>query len=195
MKKIEFIWRHLLDSYLDHRQVSWRQQDLAQVFGLSSSTVNLSLKPLRELGGVRVGKRGFEIADWEKILYHWANHRRVTADVAAQIRVNIPILEIEGRLPGGSIPTAFTAARERWDEPPAEYDKVYCYHPHPQVVIDRFAAETTPGPANLFVLKSDPFISNPLSLSQLFVDLWGLSDWYAKDFVTLTKDKISELLS
>lgn len=193
MKKIEFIWRHLLDSYLDHHRVTWRQQDLAKVFNLSSSTVNLALKPLRELGAVQVGKRGFEITDWEKILYHWANHRRLTADITHQVRVNLPILEIEGRLPDGSIPTAYTAVRERWGEPPAEYAKVYCYHPQPQLVIDRFATEIIPGPANLFVLQADPFLTS-LSLSQLFVDLWSLSDWYAKDFVTLVKDKIYGLL-
>ncbi len=195
MKKIEFIWRHLLDSYLDHRQVSWRQQDLAKIFHLSTSTVNLSLKPLRELGAIRVGKRGFEVADWEKILYHWANHRRPSVDISSQFRVSLPILEIEGLLPDGTIPTAYTAIRERFGEPPADYDKIYCYHPQPQVVVDRFVAEISPGPANLFVLQSDPFVSNPVTLSQLFVDLWGLSDWYAKDFVTFVKAKIDELLS
>ncbi len=199
MKKIEFIWRHLLDSYLDSRLSAFRQQDLASHFHLSSSTANLALKPLRELGAVRVHKRGFEITDFHKILYHWANHRRLSADLVAQIRVNLPVMEIEGRLPDGSLTTAYSAVRERFGEPPTDYDKVYCYHPQPQSVIDRFAPETLPGPPNLFVLQANPFLKSlfpkeSISLSQLFVDLWGLSDWYAKDFVTLVKSKIDELL-
>lgn len=193
MKKIEYIWRQLLDSYLDRRQITWRQQGLARDFRLSSSTVNLALKPLRELGAVRVGKRGFEIVDWEKILYHWANHRRLAADILAQSRVDLPIREIEGQLPGDAIPTAYTAARELAGEPPAEYDKVYCYYPDPKKVLARFVHETTPGPANLFLLRPDPFLTS-LSLSQLFVDLWGLSDWYTKDFVSLTRAKINDRL-
>jgi len=194
MKKIEFIWRHLLNSYLDSRQSTFRQQGLATLFHLSSSTVSLALQPLRELGAVKVNSRGFEITDFDKILYHWANHRRLSSDLTTHIHVNLPILEIEGCLPNGSIPTAYTAYRERFTEPPAQYDKVYCYHSQPQTILDRFAPETTPGPPNLFILQSDPHLTS-LSLPQLFVDLWGLSDWYAKDFVTAVKARIDGLLS
>lgn len=194
MKKIEFIWRHLLTTGLKKGQNSFRQQDLANIFSISSSTVNLALQPLRELGAIKVGKRGFEIVGSEKILYHWANHRRLMTDLHSQVRVNLPVSEIEGSLPDGTIPTTYTAVRELIGEPPADYDKVYCYHPHPEVVLDRFRSETTPGPANLFMLQSDPFISNPISLSQIFVDLWGLSDWYAKDFIDEIRNKISETI-
>src|SRR3972149_10813612 len=102
MKKIEFIWRHLLDSYLDNHQSVFRQQDLANLFRLSSSTVSLALQPLRELGAVKVDIRGFEIIDFDKILYHWANHRRLSSDLVSQVRVNLPLLEIEGQLPASS---------------------------------------------------------------------------------------------
>lgn len=194
MKKIEYIWRHLLYQALEKREYSFGQQKLATIFGLSSSTVNLALRPLRQLGAVRIGKRHSKVVDPEKILYHWANHRRLMADVSSQLRVNLPVLEIEGRLPDRTIPTAYAAIRERFGEPPADYDQVYCYHSQPQQVVERFRGETGPGPANLFVLQADPFISNPLPLSQIFVDLWGLSDWFAKDFVTVVKSKIDELL-
>ncbi len=194
MKKIEYVWRHLLNRSLHHQAGLVRQQELAQILGLSSSTVNLALKPLRELGAVRVSKKGVEVAEAEKILYHWANHRRLLADVAVQFRVNLPITEIEGRLPGQTIPTAYTAVRELEGEAPAQYDKIYCYHPHPNVVAERFKYETGAGAANLFVLPTDPFITSPLSLAQIFVDLWGLADWYARDFVTLVKAKIDHEL-
>lgn len=193
MKKIEYIWRRLLSNCLENREFSFDQQALAKQLGLSSSTVNLSLKPLRQLGAVSISKRHSKVTDPEKILYHWANHRRLMTDLHSQIRVNLPILEIEGRLPGDVIPTAYTAVRKLIGEPPSDYDKIYCYHPRPETVIDRFRGETSPGPANLFVLQADPLLKS-LSLSQLFVDLWGLSDWYAKDFIDEIRNKISETI-
>lgn len=190
MKKIEYIWRHLLHQALEKREFSFGQQALAQHLGLSSSTVNLALKPLRQLGAVRIGKRHSEVIDPEKILYHWANHRRLQP--ISQAHVNLPILEIEGLLPDQTITTAYTALRERFGEPPTDYDKVYCYHSQPQMVIDRFQGQITSGPANLFILQADPFLKS-LSLSQLFVDLWNLPDWFAKDSVIFLKSKINEL--
>ena len=54
------------------------------------------------------------------------------------------------------------------------------------------------GYPNLFVLEADPFLSNygsVTTLAQTFVDLWNLSDWYAKEFIKALKEKIDELLS
>ncbi|MBI4066109.1 hypothetical protein HY411_00170, partial [Candidatus Gottesmanbacteria bacterium] len=85
----------------------------------------------------------------------------------------------------------------RYGEPPADYDKVYCYTSDPRLVAKRFAGETTKGSPNLFLLKPDTFLSSypTLPLAQLFVDLWNLSDWYAKDFVRVVKEAIDGLLS
>lgn len=198
MKKIEFIWRHILYKTIEERVTSFSQQDLASFFQISSSTVHLALKPLRELGAVRVGGRGFEVIDAEKILYHWANHRRLDKDIRHRVHIRLPIREIEGLLPEGTIPTAFTAVSERVGEPPAEYGKIYCYHADPAVVIDRFQQDIIPGQPNMFVLESDPRMKDygeKITLGQLFVDLWGISDWYAKDFSTAVKGLIDGLLS
>jgi len=196
MKKIEFVWRHLLNERLTHHQNSFRQQDLADLLGLSSSTVNLALRPLRATGAVRISKRGFEIADLEKILFHWANHHQLVPQL--HLHLPLPPQEIEGQLPDGSVTTAYSAVREIFTEPPADYDKVYCYHPQPEIVIARFQTLTTPAPPNLFVLSSDPLLAGygpQITLGHLFVDLWNLPDWYAKDFVHFIKVKIDELLS
>lgn len=197
MKKIEFIWRHILYETIEKRQVRFRQQELATYFNISSSTVSAALVPLRRLGAVRVGGRGFEVVDYEKILYHWANHRSLERDTVMKLHVSLPIREIETRLPSGTIPTAYTAVHERFGEPPADYDKVYCYTSDPKTVVKRFAGETAKGSPNLFLLTPDPFLSSypALPLSQLFVDLWNLSDWYAKDFVRAVKEAIDGLLS
>lgn len=197
MKKIEFIWRHVLYETIEKRVTSFRQQELAAYFGISSSTVNAAIAPLRRLGALEVGGRGFAVTDYEKILYHWANHRRLTADIARQLHVRMPVREIESQLMPGTIPTAYTAYIERLGPPPADYDKVYCYTRDALAVVTRFSAETVKGSANLFLLTPDPNLDSypTLPLAQLFVDLWNLSDWYAKDFVRSVKEHIDGLLS
>ncbi|MDP1743923.1 MAG: hypothetical protein Q8L51_04035 [Candidatus Amesbacteria bacterium] len=136
-----------------------------------------------------------EVIDYEKILYHWANHRNLEKDVYKAIRVSLPILEIEGRLPDGSIPTGYSAVRERFGEPPADYDKVYCYHTDPPKITARFSNEIIKGTPNLFVLQADPYLGEKMSLAQIFVDLWNMHDWYAKDFCRFIKIKIEEIVS
>ena len=198
MKKIEFIWRHLLFEAVEKGQPSFRQQDLSVLFHISSSTVNLALVPLRSFGAVKVGGRGFEVIDAEKLLFHWANHRLMPGHVTESLRVALPVREIEQQLPAGSIPTAYTAVRERFGDPPADYNKVYCYHPYPAEVVSRFHKEIGKGPENVFVFTADPFMSrygHRVTLGQLYVDLWNLADWYAKDFCRFVKDAIDELLS
>lgn len=198
MKKIELIWRHILFETVEHRQLRFQQQELAHMYKISSSTVNAALTPLRRLGGVRVGGRGFIVTDYEKILYHWANHRDMEKDIMLRASVRLSVHEIEGQLPPGSYPTAYTAVRERFGEPPADYDAVYCYHANPDTVRQRFQSDMTLGKPNLFVLKADPFLTgykDRLPLAQVFVDLWNITDWYAKDFIKIIKEAIDDLLS
>lgn len=198
MKKIEFIWRHLLFETIEKRQHFFRQQDLARVFSMSSSTVNLAIKPLRRFGAVHIGGRGFEVVDAEKLLYHWANHRELTGQLSASLAVGLSPREIEQQLPEGTISTAYTAVKERFGDPPADYDKVYCYHSQPTIVSQRFERAVGKGPANLFVMSTDPYMTrygSHVTLGQLYVDLWNLADWYAKDFGSVVKGKINELLS
>lgn len=198
MKKIEFIWRHILYQSIEKRQISFQQQELAKLFHISSSTVNLALEPLRRMGAVTVGGRGFTVSDWEKILYHWSNHRILEKDISLQFNIQLPIMEIEGRLPDGSIPTAYTAVRERFGEPPADYDVVYCYHQDPANIFNRFEKEIGKAKPNCIVLKADPYLPSygaSCPLGQVFVDLWSLSDWFAKDFTNYVKEKLNELLS
>ncbi len=194
MKKIEYVWRELLYRTIEERKPVFAQQELAASLGLSSSTVNLALAPIRRLGGVTINKRHSEVIDYEKILYHWANHRNIASDIAAALHLDLPVTEIEGRLPAGSIPTAYTAVREQFGEPPAEYGNVYCYHANPGEVAQRLMGDSSAGEPNLFILTSDPHLGTTVSLSQLFVDLWNMTDWYAKDFCTVVKKKIEESL-
>jgi hypothetical protein len=196
MKKIEIIWRELLFQAIEKKNRHFTQKELAGEFGFSTSTVFQALKTPRKMGAVRVTGRFFVLEDPEKLLYHWASTRDLKKDIIFSGRVNLPVLEIEGRMPPEVVFGGFSAARQILAEPPADYDRVYIYARSANLVKKRFELEK--GKENLIVLKADVFLSNygqRTCLSQTFVDLWNLSDWYAKEFVKVLKEKIDELLS
>lgn len=196
MKKIEMIWRELLYEATEKKNRQFTQQKLAEKFGFSTSTVFQALKAPRKMGAVRVTGRFFVLEDPEKLLYHWASVRDLKKDFLFSGKVELPIPEIEGRMPPGIVFGGYTAGRFILGEPPADYSKVFVYSPNSQKIKERF--ELGKGQANLFVLKTDPFLKNygeSTCLVQTFVDLWNLDDWYAKEFVNSLKRKIDELLS
>jgi len=87
---------------------------------------------------------------------------------------------------------AYSAYRFKFQEAPADYDKVYIYALDLEKIKKRFPAVKTKTP-NLIVLKEDEFIKNygqTATLAQTFVDLWNLPEWYAKDFLEATRRKI-----
>ncbi len=195
MKKIEIIWRELLYQAIEKRNRQFTQKDLADKFGLSTSTVFQSLKDPRKMGAVRVTGRFFVLEDPEKLLYHWASVRDLKKDIVFSTRVELPVLEIEGRMPSGVTFGGYSGARQQLAEPPADYDKVYVYSQKPSEIKERFGFQK--GRENLIVLKPDGFLTDygqTTTLAQTFVDLWNLSEWYAKEFTNALKKKIDELL-
>jgi hypothetical protein len=184
MKKIELIWREVLDRGLT--SPVFEQKRLATNFGLSTSTVHAAVMSLKNIGGVRITGRNFKIINFEKILLFWATHRNLVKDIIYQTHVDLPVLEIEGLVDNKTIFGAYTAARYLLGEAPAEYDKVYVYGT--ENLFKRFPKQK--GQANFFVLKPDPFLKSPTtSVAQTFVDIWNLSDWFAKDFLDVLKSK------
>ena len=127
MKKIELIWREILTSALEKRQNFFSQKELAAKFALSTSLVFHALKKPRSLGAVKVETRGFELVDFEKLLFLWATERNLNTDIIYRTYANLPVMEIEGLLPAEAIPTAYTAYRFLFGDTPADYDKVYFY--------------------------------------------------------------------
>jgi hypothetical protein len=203
MKKIEIIWRELLYQVIEKKNPPagqagrrFTQKELAEKFGFSTSTVFQAIKAPRKMGAVRVTGRFFTLEDPEKLLYHWASVRDFKKDILFSGRVELPIFEIEGRMPAEVIFGGYTAGRQILKEAPADYSRVLVYAPDGHSITERF--EFTKGQASLFVLKADPFLKNygmHTCLVQTFVDLWNLDDWYAKEFVNSLKRKIDELLS
>lgn len=168
----------------------FEQKELAEKFNFSTSTVFAALKPLRSIGAVTVTGRNFKIADFEKILLFWATHRNLNRDIIYQTRVEAPALEIEGLMPPNITYGAYSAARMLLKSASADYDKVYVYS---DSLEKRFPQKA--GAPNIFALKSDPFLKNGITtVSQTFVDLWNLPDWYAQDFLNDLKAKFYGLL-
>lgn len=188
MKKIELIWREILEKSSQNN--IFEQKKLAEHFDFSTSTVHAALAPLRAIGAVMVTGRNFRVTDFEKILMFWATRRNLQKDIIYQTRVNLPVLEIEGLVDNKTIYGAYSAARHLLKTVPAEYDKVYVYG-------NVSLAERFPPPAggqdgvpNFFVLKKDNFLTGKITpVSQTYVDLWNLPDWYAADFTRSLKEK------
>lgn len=197
MKKIETVWCQLLYNTLEKGETRFQQQVLAKKQDISLSTVNHALKNLRQMGAVNIGGKGGQVVDYEKILMHWANHRRLNQDIVWRQKLAGPVLEIEGLLPPGSILGAYSAVRHWFGEAPADYSTVYVYHWEPQQVIDRFAGQKG-RETELVVLKLPakiPVRKETTTLAHAFVDLWGLTDWMAKDFIDRIREEINGLLS
>ena len=73
---------------------------------------------------------------------------------------------------------------------PSEYNKVFLYATKRIEIEKRFPL--VKGTANLFVLKTDeklPSFGKVTPVSQTFVDLWNLPDWFAADFLDALKEK------
>ncbi|KKS79981.1 MAG: hypothetical protein UV54_C0021G0007 [Candidatus Beckwithbacteria bacterium GW2011_GWA2_43_10] len=197
MKKIETVWCQLLFDVLEKRENHFQQQFLAKKLNLSLSTVNHALKNLRQMGAVQIGGRGGEVLDYEKVLMHWANRRRLSQDIVWRQKLAGPVLEIEGLLPSGSILGAYSAVRHWFREAPADYGTVYVYHRRPELVAKRFAGQSG-RETELVCLQLAPKIplrKETTTLAHTFVDLWSLTDWMAKDFIKRIEEEIDDLLS
>lgn len=182
MKKIEFIWRELLERTIEKGNNTFKIIELAKKFNLSTSVVYHSLQPLKELNIIKVGKSRSELIDWERLLFFWATKRSLKKDIVYQTYSCLPVLEREGLMPANVIPTAYTAFRFYFKKTPADYDTCYFYSNDLTEIKKRFPE--IKGEPNVFILKPDPYLlkAKRIALPQIYVDLWNLPQWYAKDF-------------
>ena len=173
------------------------KEDLAKKLDLSLSTVNHALKNLRQMGAVKIGGRGGEVVDFEKILMNWANHRQLEKDIVFKNKLTGSVLEIESALPPGSILACYSAVRHWFSEAPADYNTVYVYHREPQELEKRFEGQKGQE-TELVVLQLPgriPLRKETTTLAHTLVDLWSLTDWMAKDFINRIKEEMDGLLS
>ncbi|PIN95491.1 hypothetical protein COU56_01455 [Candidatus Pacearchaeota archaeon CG10_big_fil_rev_8_21_14_0_10_31_9] len=197
MKKIEAVYRDILYSAMEEKKYVLTQLELSKKLDLSLSIVNSAVKKLKLIGAVKLNQRSFQIIDLRKILYYWASIRNLKKDVILSLRVEAPVREIERILPN-IIFTAYSAYKYKFDDVPADYSEIYAYADEEELKIIKerlskfkLGSDKNNIP-NLFFLKKDVLIDlyKEIPICQIFVDLWNLNQWYAKDFINALEKRI-----
>lgn len=188
MRKNELVYLELAQHALNKRKEALTQLCLSKKLGISLNTVNNAIAPLRRIGAVQVRQRSLAVSDLKKLILYFASVRNLQKDVCWQTRVEAPPSQIEKNMPAGAVFTAYSAYKFLFDDVPADYSEVYVYASEKilQELQRRFPKKE--GPANLFVLKADENMLQTAKggiapISQIYVDLWNLPQWYAKEFL------------
>ena len=192
MKKKELVYREILFQAMEQKNKSLTQAYLAKALHISLSTVNNALQPLVKMNAVNVKQRGFDVIDVKKILYYWASIRNIEKDIVYATRVDAPVRKIESEMPNDVVFTAYSAYKFKFKDVPADYSEVYVYGRN----LEKRFPKNNKRP-NLFVLKKDHLIekySKTSTLAQMFVDLWNIKEWYARDFLNAMEEKINGIL-
>ena len=194
MFKKEIIWREILFQAIKKNKYDFQQKELARKFGFSLSTIFNALKKPRNIKAIEVSGRGFRLINVEKLLYLWATERKVEKDIIYSTFIPETPSKIEQQMPDGIIWGLFSAYRQKFHSTPSDYDKVYVYANRQQLSEIKKRFPQKKGPKNLFVLQPDNFLKNygtSGTLSQIFVDIWNTSDWYAQEFLKKLKIKMN----
>lgn len=184
MNHKEEVYLYLLENYSKGKVT---QQGIAQALGISLSTVNNALKPLRKMQAIEIRPRELIVRDSEKVLTYWATIRKLEKETIYSTHVRLPVKEIENSMPQNAIFTAFSGYKFLFNDVPADYSEVYVYADERtlQEIKKRFPEKK--GPKNLFVLQGNAVVKkmskNIAPASLLFVDLWNVKGWYARDFL------------
>ncbi|MBI2580341.1 winged helix-turn-helix domain-containing protein [Candidatus Woesearchaeota archaeon] len=211
MKKSELVYREVLRSFLEVKKAKFTQLGLARALRISLSTVSNALQPLRRMGAVRVKRRSFEVVNAKKVLYYWASARSLDKDVIYKTRADMTVSGIEKGMPPQVVFAAYTAYKFRFEDVPADYSEVYVYcgendlkevvkrfpqgkNPNRERSIGRSRKSDLRSNPNVFVLRKD-FADKEMPLAQMFIDLWNLKEWYAKDFLTALEGRMHEILA
>ena len=193
MIKKEIIWREILFQAIENKKTDFTQKELSQKYGFSLSTVFNAIIVPSQAGAIVKSGRGFRVSDVEKFLYLWATFRKLKKDIIYQTNVSKNVREIEGEMPPNIIFGAFSAFVKKYEEAPADYDKVYIYLKKNDLEELKRRFPQKKGYLNLIVLEADPWLEKFGKITprcQTFVDLWNLAEWYAKDFLNSLKDRI-----
>ncbi len=198
MKKQELVYREILYRAIEKKEFTLTQSELSKTLGISLSIINKAITRLNEIGAVKKSQRNFKILDIKKILYFWASIRNLNKDIIFKARIEMPVREIERNIPDNIIFTAYSAYKLKFKDVPADYSEVYVYADSQEIeeIKRRFSLKDKDKSQkpNLFILKKDPLINkyNSIPISQIFVDLWNLSEWYSKEFLNAIERRILE---
>ena len=195
MKKTELVLKEILYQAIEKKNRTLTQSYLAKRLSLSLSVVNYALRPLAQMGAIRINARNFIITDPKKTLYYWASKRNIKKDIIYSTRAELPVKDIERQLPEGAVFGLYTGYKHLFKDVPADYSEAYAYASDITEIKRRFPKKEGMR-ANIFIIKNDDKISygKTATIAQLFVDLWNTEEWYAKEFLKALEAKIDGLL-
>lgn len=198
MKKIETLWHHILYEALTRKQFKFTQQELAQRYGYSLSTVHHAIAVPASIGAIRKESKFFVLERVMKLLLYWGSVRNLRRSIIYQTHSPLSVREREGLIPPTAVFACYSAARKILREPPADYDRVYVYDD--AASLDEYRRRFPPASGkqpNVFVLRAHSAMrlhGTVTTVAQTFVDIWGLPDWYSEDFTRVLEEKIRGLL-
>jgi len=174
---------------LEGGRKEFTQKELSENLKGSLSTVHYALGPLERIGSISKKVRGFVVIDWKKFLVYWASVHKMRIDYSTYYPGSVE--EIEGLMPPVLF-TGYSGAKLYYRIEPADYGEVYVYgngeveKRFPQMV----------GIDNIYCLQTPFFLegSGRTPLTTLYVDLWNIGKWYAKDYLKVVGGRLDELL-
>jgi hypothetical protein len=192
MLKKEFVYLFILDSYFKNR-TKFTQKEISDFLVISLSTVNNALKPLEKMHAIEIKSREFILRDFEKILVYWATLRDIQKDIVYSTFYPDKPENIEALMPNEVYFTGYSGYKILEEIAPADYGEIYLYSNNLSEIKERFPKRE--GPKNIIVLKEENLLkkfskNNKVPLPLIFVDLWNLPEWYAKDFLNDIKKKV-----
>lgn len=191
----ERIYREVLYGVFEGKARFFKQLELSRVCKLSLSTVNYALKPLEQMNAIEKKRLGFSVLDPKKVLLYWASIRRLEKDIVYQTYLDEPVEKVESSVPANSVFTAYSAFKFKFERVPSDYGEVVVYGLRRDFE-RRFGKENNLMKPNLLVLNLDEHLAKfkIAPIAQIFVDLWNLRSWYARDFLKETEEIIDGIL-
>jgi predicted transcriptional regulator len=194
--KIERVYREILTSVIEKRNKKFKQLELSRACNLSISTVFHALKPLEKMNAIEKKRFGFLVLDAKKILLYWASIRNLEKEIVYQTYVNKSVNDIESLMPSRCVYTAYSAFKFKFKSLPSEYSEVVVYGKKEDFE-KRFGKENLKLKPNLVVLSLDDHLlkfGRVAPIPQIFVDLWNLKSWYAKEFLKKLEEHMHGIL-
>lgn len=191
MKKIELVYCYILEQVLEKKRSKMTQAEIATALKISLSTVNAAIAHIRKMNAVRVKLRSFEVADAKKILYYWASIRNIGKDIVYATRADMPADKIEKSMPAGIIYAAYSAYKIKLKDVPADYSEIYVYADEKQAEKIKKRFPPSKSRPNVFVMKAP----GKMTIANIFVDLWNMKEWYAREFVKEAEERIDGILA
>ena len=186
VKKVDRVLREILYRVYERNESFMSQKSLAQACGLSMDTVNRLVTKLNQFRAIEKKPLGFRVVDPKKIISYWASTRNLAGDVVYSTYSPDSVSKIESELPPGSIFTAYSGYRLKFNETPTHYEEIFVYA-DPDEVRRKFP-ESEVERRNLFVLRQDPHLGRvgkdgAATLAQLYIDLWQIGGATADRFI------------